>query len=207
MKYVIGVWLGLWALSTAAQTTKGAWMLGTTVGISTDAPYNLQAPPADNHFGINYLNTTYKTGDFKETENATLISFAPAVGYFVADQLMLGLNVNLAYADFEGGDVLFTTFLPNARFYINASPKVQPFVEGRGGVTILAQQGEFPRSSIYLVGGRGGAALFLNEAVSLDFFLDYIYAIEPENTDRDIPKTTNSGFGLGIGFSYFLSPK
>lgn len=203
-QFNLAILFGLLAATATAQTTKGNWMFGSTVGISNNAPLNIGGSLADNHAGVNFLGTTSKSGNVKETINSTLVSVAPAVGYFLADRLMVGFNVNFSFFSAEGNNKLtLTTLAPQVRYYFNQESKIRPFGEVRGGILFVKETGQ-ERDAATLLGARGGAAIFLNEKVSLDIFLDYANTTLAEDTDRAIPKTTNSAFGLGVGFSFFL---
>lgn len=181
-----------------AQTSKGSWLLGSTVGLSMGAPLNVTGPAADNHAGVNFLNTTLKSGSVKTNLNSTILSIAPGAGYFVGDGLMVGLNVNLANVSFEGQHSTYFSFTPQLRYYFMQTGKVRPFGEARGGLLFVSE----PNNTNYttnLFGFRGGVAVFVNDKVGLDILLDYTRGSHGGNDS-----VTNSAFGVGFGFDIFL---
>ena len=204
MKYAIALfWTMLLAVTAEAQISKGRIMLGTSVGISNNAPYSLYGAVADNHAGIEILNTTYKAGGLKEHDNATLVSLSPGIGFFVDNYALLGLNTSFSYLNRDDENpALFSVITPLIRFYLNSNSNVKPFIEARAGIALLATKHQFPQKDL-LVGGRAGAAFFLNDAVSLDLFMDYNYS-QPAVKNKVHNDITNSAFGLGLGFSFFL---
>lgn len=188
--------------TAAAQTSKGQWMLGSTIGVSSVAPLTLTGLAADNHAGVSFQNTTLKSGGIEERTTSTLVSIAPAAGYFFVDGLMIGLNANFAFFNAEGNNTTILGVTPTLRYYLNKASKVRPFAEVRGGITYLnIPDGVDDTYPVW--GGRGGAAFILNEKVSLDLFLDYSYSSYNQSRSKG-PDTTNSVFGFGVGFSFFL---
>ena len=188
----------LFATVANAQTSKGSWLIGSTVGLSTGAPLNITGPAADNHAGVSFLNTTLKAGGVKTNLNSTIVSIAPGAGYFVADGLMVGLNANFALQSFEGDNSSYLSFTPQLRYYFLQTGKVRPFGEARGGVLFVSE----PNDTNYttsVFGFRGGVAVFVNEKVGLDILLDYTRG----KRGGDV-SVTNSVFGVGVGFDIFL---
>lgn len=182
-----------------AQTSKGSWQIGSTVGLSMAAPLNITGPNADNHAGVNFLNTTLKAGGVKTRLNSTVVSLAPGAGYFIVDGLMVGINVNFTLVNFEGDNTSYLSFTPQVRYYFNNTAKVRPFGEVRGGVLFVNEPNDISYTTRVL-GVRGGLAIFVNEKVSLDILLDYARSKDGE---RD-GSVTNSAFGVGFGFDIFL---
>ena len=187
-----------------AQTSKGQWMLGSTIGLSNAASLDLPGPVPDNHAGVNFQNTSTKTGDVTNRLNNTIISLAPAVGYFLADGAMIGLSVNYSLVSSEGDKSTILAVTPLLRYYFNNTAKVRPFGEIRAGIANVKEPDYEAFDNIWILGGRGGAAIFVNEKVSVDIFLDYSYSVDDSSKGSGLPHTTNSVFGFGAGFSFFL---
>jgi Outer membrane protein beta-barrel domain len=149
------------ALPTLAQTERGAKLIGVTVG--------------------NARYTTFNYADRKEFE-ADLV---PSVGWFVADNLMLGAGLNLGYSGYRS-ELITTNYsfsirsrslgvglLPQARYYLPFGSKHRLFAHLSGGLTRYWSRAEItegPQPS----------------------------TIKNKETERQI-------YG-GLGYNYFLSP-
>lgn len=186
--------LTLFVGAAIAQTTKGSWMLGSTVGVS-HLGYGQLLP--DNHAGVTFLQSTVKSGDLKESQNLTYTAIAPGVGYFVIDNLMLGLNVNYGFTKVEGETNTQFTAAPKIRYYFNSNSKIRFLAEVQGGTVFEKYEGE-EKNTLLLLGARAGAARFVNDHVSLDLFVDYLYLKDKE------PELKSNAFGVGVGLSFFL---
>ena len=128
-------------------------------------------------------------------------SFTPAAGYFIANNLAVGLQLSVSSAsEKENGDKYTETttmLLPFARLYFGKS-NVKPFVQaavGPGWQKWGYDEKETGNITGYELGG--GLAVFINQSISLDFSLGYASA----TTKLDDWKTTAKGIGGNIGFS------
>ncbi len=190
------------SLSTGAQTNKGQWMLGSTVGLSASPFLNVERTLPDNHAGLLFNTTNVDVNGRIERLNSTAVHIAPAVGYFVAKGFMAGLNMSYSFTKTEEAKLTFLSFTPVLRNYFLLNGKTRPFIEARGGVIYRKLPGE-PEDTYPVVGGRGGAAIFVNDQVSIDLFVDYSYVKDNQRNDDEMVDATNSLLGFGVGFSYF----
>ncbi|HTN08395.1 hypothetical protein [Agriterribacter sp.] len=150
-----------------AQTGKGDWMAGGNFRLNTE-------------------------------KNTTAIGFTPNTGIFILQNLAIGGNVGFDYS--KVGDNKATDFRigPFARYYFTQA-NVRPFVHGvfnylnRQVKTHISKNTE--QGINYFLGG--GAAIFLNDQVSLDALLGY-------NHSKLKGFDGSGGFAMTIGFQVYL---
>lgn len=201
-QYFIILLFGMFSWLANAQTNKRQWMLGTTIGLTPASMLDLGLMAADNHAGVIFNNTNTKTNGIVDRSNSTLVSIAPSVGYFVTKGFMVNLSANFSFSKTDLGKTSYTAITPGLRYYFLNSSKIRPFLGVRGG--IINRKLPNLDSDVYPVfGGQGGAAIFLNDNVSLDMFLDYSYIRDRKVEKQELPETTNSALGFGLGFSFF----
>ena len=196
-----------------AQTGKGKFLFGEfsyIKGISADVLGTQN---------IGYTVTQFKSDlDGGDPVKTRIISFnlVPEIGYFVVDNLALGLDFMVSSGFRKSSDDTFkynSTLLsagPFVRYYIPAE-KVLPFAEafysrGSNKVTSDYFEGENTyRSTVQYYGLGLGISIPLGEKVSFDTLVGYIHSStkEKENNeynDRHVVDT----FGLKLGFSVYL---
>ncbi len=212
MKYLFSILLAGFLFLNAgwSQTEKGNYMLGNTstlVGLFSGAQPNQLSIG----FGKNKV-------DKYEEAKFTNFNLSYNAGFFVADGLMLGLDIGTLYNNTtltlkdERGEVIDEeTFkqtninlTPVARYYVNQGQKLQFFGELRGGLSI-EKVDDNDADNYGLIGSKLGGAYFLNPKVSLDFFFDFNGLFgEIENPVGDNTRIFEGAMGLGLGFALFL---
>lgn len=202
--------LALLASTAIAQTQKGSVMLGTSAnaGLGTLLSLFAENRPGANNAGVGFGTEKY---DGEKVSSSTTFGLAPNVGYFVANNLMVGLNFSISTTSNkdEGDDESYgntlTSFQPMLRYYFMTT-KVRPYGEMRGGILNFKDKEEDEGDSATVFGLKGGAAIFLNEKVSLDLFLDYTMGFNNEEDDftGEEIKNTSTLVSFGAGFSIFL---
>ncbi|AGC77276.1 outer membrane protein [Nonlabens dokdonensis] len=177
---------------TNAQTEKGKW----TFGGSTTASF------ASNTFTPEFNGT--------EGEESTIseFTFTPNAGYFVMDNLAVGIDLSYTSSKEEQNGFDFTTntiaLLPNATYFFEAGDNFKPFVSaGAGLISSSFGDDDSDKFSGFAFTGEAGVAYFINSNVSLDFMVRYLNATL-SNKENDDFKNKNSALGVGIGFSIFL---
>ncbi len=167
MKKIIGFLLVL-AISGSvkAQTAKGDWMVG----------------------GYFRINTS---------DNNTQIGLTPSVGVFLIDNLAVGGNLLLDFT--KTGDNKVTNFGigPFARYYFT-NANVKPIIHGN--LNFISQKlkaGSISNTNSgmnYFLGG--GAAIFINDQVSIDLLAGYDHSrFDGEGS---------GGFAFNVGFQVYL---
>lgn len=201
-----------------AQTNKGKFLLGvssrTRIGLFD---LNNSAPDV---MSLGYSTFTSKSdaSGYDEPESDKLISlnFLPKVGYFVIDNLAIGLDINLAFMNYKfgGSNNEWKTTLyaagPFARYYFPVG-KVYPFVEA--GATIgsgiqkssIDSDTETYKSSVFAYGGGAGLAIPLGDKVTFDFLAGYnSTTIKDKDDNPDNERTVSGTFGIKFGFLVFI---
>lgn len=184
-----------YAVSITAQTEKGNILLGGSSNLSL-------------------LNTKSKWKDDNDDGkigNTFDFEFTPRAGYFIMDNLAIGLEFPISYSKYKDDNDNVdkeTTYAiaPFARYYLGAN-KIKPFFQaeiGFGGYKQQRDPANFPASEetygLFLFQFNGGASFFINEKVALDLSLGYSYLSSKQKEDNpDNYKTIHKGIGFGVG--------
>lgn len=167
-----------------AQVDQGQWLAGGSVGFN---------------FG--------KQGDVKTTN----ISVAPDAGYFVINQLAVGLRPEFDYTKIktkiggvssDGSETRFSV-APFVRYYFMPSgEKVNIFGDASYGFGSDKVKGADKSESINYYQIKAGPAVFLSPSTALEFALYYrsMGGKYFENAAGD----RNNWFGLSVGFQIHL---
>ncbi len=148
-------------IASAQTVNQGAWMIGGDAGFSS-----FKVKDADN--------------------STTFFNISPDLGYFIADDLAIGLGIDFQSVSFDGNSTSSFSLGPSVRYYV-ADP-------------IFIQVGAN-------LGLDEGAGTTLGAAVGYSWFLNNSVAIEPAlffniyNEDGDF--NDFSVFGLSIGVRAF----
>ena len=178
---------------------------------------------------IGFTSSTQKSDAVGYTEQnpmkTTNINLLPKFGYFVVDNLAVGLDVSLIHVsyslksinyDFNSTGTYFCVG-PFVRYYVPAG-KILPYLEITGGYGAeniwsrdtysLYSHTSTSSSGLYSVGGGAGIAIPIGDRVTFDALLGYnsltVYA-PVNNTDNQ--RTVTGTFGLKLGFSVLLGSK
>ena len=168
--------LGLLLIVSAglsAQTMQGQWMVGGTAG----------------------FNSTSNDPD-GGADAVTTFNLNPNIGYFVIDNLAIGLN--LGFESHSGAGSVFSVG-PQVRYYfVNLGESAKLFAQGRFGFASFSpEEGDSYSGTEWGVGV--GLAYFLNPHVALEGLLEYS-SLTP-NSDFDFKQNT---FGFNVGFQIHL---
>ncbi len=157
---------------------------------------------------LSFISTSSEV-DGNDAGDSSEFEFSVDGGYFVIDNLAVGLGVDLAFGkEEEPGfeEEKSTTFLvgPFARYYF-LEDKIRPFAQGSvafGKNKTEAGSNEF-KSDAFAFGFDAGVAIFLNDNISIDAALGYARTkISPDvEGARDLEA---NGFGLAVGFNLFF---
>jgi hypothetical protein len=192
---------------TEAQINKGRWL----TGVSTSFSYV--------NFGSDIMSLGYTT--VKTTGNSsgdpvkyTTLNFLPKAGYFVADNLVIGLNSCLATSVEKSDQSKYkTTYFgigPFARYYIKGN-KVMPFFEVStlfGSMTDKSDSQGYSysdKTSVTSLGAGAGIAVKLADKVTFDIMAGYNSLTAKAKQDNpDDTKTVQGTIGLKLGFVVLL---
>lgn len=159
-----------------AQTDQGGWMFGA---------------------GSNFQFQSFKL-DNDQDESASNLDFTARAGYFVIDNLAVGLDVDFGSSKAAGADDADSQFGvgPYVRYYLPMK------VFGQLGYQFgsVSSGGE----KLYSTGDLGigvGYAAFLNDHVSIEPMVKYdLTSAKPDEGDS----VSGSGFGVYINFGIYL---
>ena len=197
-KTFLGLALALMGLGLQAQTTQGSLTLGGSIGYNSTKEKN------------NYLNSDYESSYFQ---------FSPNVGYFVVDNLEVGLNLGISFgkAGYEILDPTKTTTFsagPYARYYKFTSNERFAFTGALGvsfGSGKSSTETTESKTSNFGVSIAPGFVYFLTDKWGLDFQLEGIgfSSLDP-NKDVDDDNRNVFSFGLSslspsLGFRYYIA--
>lgn len=176
---------------TQAQTSQGSLSLGGGISITSEKDEN----PG-------------------EDVKTTIVRFSPSVGYFVVDNLAVGLNLDLTSRKREDDKYSDLLIGPFARYYKYTSNEKFAFYGEVGflfGSTKNEPDGQDEiKGSLFNFYISPGFAYFFNEKWALDLRLQGIsYSSEDPNKDRDDDKENTFTFGANsfnptLGFRYFI---
>lgn len=194
---ILGLSFGFVALN--AQTQKGNWIVegSTALGFSSG-------------------KTTHISGS-TEVDGATtsVISFVPAVGYFISDNLALNTELSLTSIT-NRQEIMGTTyketssifaFMPGVSYFFSTNNKsLMPYLGGNIGYASkkFKEDGEGVNGGGFAWKAKGGLAFFVNPAIAINLGLSYSQmTFDYSDTNLDY-KERYSPFGLNVGFSLFL---
>ena len=196
-----------------AQTGKGSFMVGELTHLS------LYGPVA-NPMNLGFSTITQKSDDegtTGDTYKILSVNLIPKAGYFVIDNLLLGLDMTLSSNHSKAVEEEYrscNTILmmgPFVRYYIPLS-KIYPFAEISGSLGKEVIKFEYEgnelqsyKTGIRIMSAGLGIAIPAGENLLFDLIAGYNSMVEKnkENNDSNRKEVTNS-FGLKFGFSIFL---
>ncbi len=197
MRTLLILCMTMCTLALSAQTEKGRFIISGQTSMDffygTDNTINFRPEGGTNS------KTTYN------------VNIAPAVGYFVVDNLSINLQGSYSLQD---GDYIEKmsqlTLMPSASYYFPIESKFRPFVSAGVGYATIAQfvpiegSGVSRHSFNGLTWGVGaGVAFFINKYLSLDLSLEYSDVNTSYSGDSSV-KMKISGVGGVIGFSLYI---
>jgi outer membrane protein len=193
MSFVLFILTGLATVATA-QAEKGNFLLGGSGSLD---------------FGL--LSLKLESDNISEdVGKMSNLEFTPGAGYFIANNLAVGLEFSLSrVSEKEDGDrytETTTMLLPFARLYFGKS-NVKPFVQAAVGPGWQKWGYKNDKETENLTGYEvgGGLAVFVRQNISLDISLGYAAATAKITDYRNLEwKSTASGIGGSIGFSFLF---
>lgn len=200
------------SLEASAQTSKGKFLLGGFTHLTQPGSSYTSA-----NIGYSTIKSKDDSGDDDDYQDIIFsLNFAPKAGYFLIDNLALGVDFNLTSSFNKTTNTEYksrTTIIsagPFVRYYI-PTKKVLPFAEAMYsfGSAISSSEWEEDETSVkysvqlYSLGI--GVAIPFGEKVSFDALVGYHSTTykakeDNENNRRDIAGTV----GLKLGFTIFL---
>jgi len=198
-----------------AQTNQGKVLLGVSSTFSL-------AGSGPNIMSLGYTTTKLKSnaGGFTEPDPDKTINlnFLPKAGYFVIDNLAVGLDITIALSDsrstesgykLTSNSTLFSIG-PFVRYYVPAG-RVLPFFElgaAWGSATSkfsYDNMSDDSKANVSGIGGGIGLAIPLGNVASFDVLADYnSLTVKNKEDNPDNTRTVSGTLGLKLGFVLFL---
>ena len=133
-------------------------------------------------------NIFFTSEKFENDDKAsTVFSVAPSIGFYVIDDLAVGLNLNFTSISRDGESNSSTSLAPFVRYYV-----VNPiFLEAQYGFSL----------------NEGGDSFFAAGA-GYSWFISQNVAVEPQvffrSTNSDTDGFDRTSFGLSVGIQTFI---
>lgn len=202
----------LFSILMTAQTEKGTFMIS-----------------GETSLGFTSTNVKYKNhGISNDGPKTTSFNISPSVGFFVIDNLAIGLDFDYktattkqhgityydpsinGYSNIEAKNTETSlAIMPNATYFFSKG-KARPFIEAGIGYANIQQKTESSFSTMYsklesnnngyVWGVGGGLAYFITNTVSFDIGLGY----GEYNYNEEDTKVKSGAFSANIGISIFL---
>lgn len=209
-KHFIFLYILWWAYLPGIQaqvTDQGNFMIGTKIGLSA----------AQSKVSFNNGDG----GKQEESPTSTQFNIAPTIGYFVFDDLALGIGLDYTFNKVEednlenvkDSDLLFGPF---ARYYVPVADDMSFFLEANFGFgtssdnQVIAGAPQSINTNILAFGVGPGFTIFSSRSVGIEAILRYNYAKSVFDTEiagikrETTTKTNQFDFALGVQF-YFSS--
>jgi len=199
-------------IAQAPQLEKGNLMLGVTSTASISGSWG------SDMLSLGFLRSKHKSGSSIYNENnVRTFSLLPTGGYFIMDNLAVGLEAMLVrssrqHVDSEGKWTETTLAIgPVIRYYYPLE-KIYPFVEVEAMFGTSVEKSptsgpdyEVDRYSLFTAGLSLGAAVPLGDKVTFDMTLGFIRTVwkETEDSEDDLSEIY-SGPIVRMGFTIYL---
>lgn len=193
LKYIIlSATFFIASISVFSQTNKGTWHFSGKTGMEMSFSKS------------QFFYEGEKINNGQNDINLTNFKIAPSVGYFIVDNLSLGLSSSLEIAKAKSEDTS-TAFmiLPTAQYFIPINSPLRPFVQlGVGyGFTPTPNTG-WSQAGGLAWGGAAGLAYFINDNFSVDLTGQFLRFTPKAGSGSMIIE--NSNFDLLLGFSFYF---
>lgn len=194
-----------------AQTTKGKILLG-----ATSYAFGMPISSSGGLMTLGFGSTKFKSNAGSTNgDKLTNFNLQPKAGYFVIDNLAVGLETMIVSSSSKDPDTddKFTTSIfvigPFIRYYLPMS-MFSPFAElefGIGNVKYkeTGTDNYTEKYNATIIGAGVGMAVPLGNMAALDLVLGYNSAkIKPTDNNQDNYRIVTGGIGLKLGFVLFL---
>jgi len=185
-----------------AQIEKGTIFLGTSTTIAGSS-YDLLTG-TNNSIGITHSSMDWGDGD--EKEKYTILNFSPKLGFFIANNLVVGANMKLWTQKIDDSKTSISGIGPFVRYYFTDG-KIVPFAEAEATFSTYKEtwdsdysDGE-SKEKLNMFALGAGAAFFVNDFISIDGMLGYKNMKLKDAESSDDSEISFNNFGFTIGFT------
>lgn len=188
--------------ATTLPTAKGNWIIGGSTNL-----------------GFNSNKVTQKSGDYSvDGQKTTTFNVTPTVGYFVIDNLAVGLNlgyevqkqdVSFDYNQTEKATNTVFSVIPSVTYFIEADSKAFPYISAGAGYAAIKTKiasTETQNDNFFVWGGKAGLAYFITPSIAIDLGLNYqqLSTKYEETFSTAENKVIFKTLGASIGFNFVL---
>lgn len=181
-----------------AQTEKGSWVVGGSTSL-----------------GFNSVTTKFKAGSQSSTSpSVNTFTFTPSVGYFIQDNMALGVDAGFVSISQKEGDYKSSastvSLMPTFTYYFKSGANIMPYLgAGLGYASTKTTEKYNGGSESETVDGlawkaKGGFVYLINSTVGVDAGLGYSSYTNKETVGGTDYKTTVGTLGVNLGLSIFL---
>ena len=207
---ILFFFITMMALTAQGQMKKGNVMIGASTNLNL-----LGAGTNGEYLSLGFSTVKYKDGP-DETDKLLSLNLYPKVGYFIIDNLAVGLDVNIGFSSQKDGedDSKSTNSVigagPFVRYYLS-SGRIKPFLEVNSLFGSVKSKFEFDdeeleiKSNLRSIGGGVGIAIPVGDKFCFDGLLSYTnYALNTDDVSLLTSDFTINSIGLKLGFTVFL---
>jgi len=196
------------AIAQPAQLEKGSIMLGVTSTMALGGCWGSDLG------GFGFSTHKYKSGSTTETSyKTTSWNLLPKAGYFVIDNLVVGLELMVSGymdKDVDDGDKDGESQFgigPFVRYYYPLD-KIYPFaeIEAMFGSYKETWMEDVHKEGLVMFGGGIGVAVPIGDKITIDALAGYSHVswTEKDAVEGATDEYLSGGFGLKLGFSIYL---
>lgn len=208
------------SLTLQAQTERGRFVIGA------NSNYSLMGADANiMSIGFSTVKNKSDADGYEEPDPDKISTFnmIPKLGIFVANNLLIGIDVSIAYQKSERNRVYYSseytrTLLaagPYIRYYIPAG-YVKPFMELSGSYGMIKTIDNYEdedgfkmndeyENQLTSIGGGFGVAIPIGSKVNFDILANYTsFTTKAKEDNDDNYRTVVGTFGIRFGFVVFL---
>jgi len=199
-----------------AQIAKGKILVGISSGLNVSESIATGSDFVGLKFGSIKFKSNASGYEEPEPVKTTSINLLPSIGYFITNNLAVGLDLTLGmmnYKDGEDGDTEKMNILlagPFIRYYFPMN-NLYPFVAGSASFGSLKykwesdQDSDEDKTALTSFGGGLGIAVPIGNKVTFDIMAGYTSITAKDKEDNpDDNRVVIGSFGLKFGFVIFL---
>ena len=199
-----------------AQISQGKIILGISSSSNLFSLYEGYSGGSSNLMHLGFSSMKYKSDSYEgDDEKFRTFNLSPRIGYFIANNLAGGFDINFSLMSYGTGDNKESSTVlgigPFLRYYISLE-KVSPFIELEGSFGSLRNKytswdgtDDISKSSIRSFFGGIGLAIPIHEAVKFDITGGYVSTIMKDNGEnQDNSRMILNTIGFKFGFLIFL---
>lgn len=181
---------------TNLPTAKGNWIIGGSTNL-----------------GFSSNKSTSKTDNYSaDGQKITNFNITPSVGYFVMDNLAVGINLGYEvqkYDSYQNAQNSTFSVIPSLTYFIEADSKAFPYVSAGAGYAFFNTKSDTnpgDKTNFFAWGAKAGLAYFITPSIAIDLGLTYQQLSTKYNAHDGIPESKEiyKNLGAAIGFNFVL---